>query len=558
MKLKEMPYVRVEYEAFKKDFEVILDQFSSAQSFNDAKDAHKKYYEITEELSTSITLASIFQSIDTTDPFYEKEQGYYDEMGPLFDELNSRYNNAFLDSKFRDNFEKEVMGSLPIKNMMIDKKAFDEKIIPELQEINALSTKYQKLLASAKIDFRGEELNLPMLGKYMQDLDRDTRVEAFTKRTEFFMNNKEELDTIYDDLVRIRTRAAQKLGYENFIELGYYIMGRNCYDKDMVKNFRDQVKKYLVPLATRLYEEKRVRLGFERLTFMDEPINFTNGNPKPIGTPEEIFENGKKMYAQLSPETKEFFEFMLDNELFDVLSKKGKAGGGYCTEIDKYKSPFVFANFNGTSGDIDVLTHECGHAFEAYLARNMEVKEHKRIGMETAEVHSMSMEFFTESWMELFFKDRKDDYLYMHLVDAILFIPYGCMVDEFQHIVYEQPELTPAQRKEVWKKLESEYKPHLDYDGDPFFGEGGTWQRQAHIYEVPFYYIDYCLAQICALQFKVLKDRDFNEAWSKYLQFTKSAGINDFTTTLKQAGLKSPFEDGCVEFVVNGLEEYLK
>ena len=225
------------------------------------------------------------------------------------------------------------------------------------------------------------------------------------------------------------------------------------------------------------------------------------------------------------------------------------------TYIPNYKSPFIFANFNGTNADVDVITHECGHAFQGYLVRNAEILEHQDITMETAEIHSMSMEYFTYQWMDKFFGDRSGDYLKMHMADACIFVPYGCMVDEFQHIVYANPDYTPAERKEVWKKLEETYRPHLDYDNDPFFGNGGFWQRQGHIFQTPFYYIDYVLASICAMQFKVMMDKDFEMAWDKYLKLCCASAKDFFVNVIKESGLMSPFEDGCIENLVRELSK---
>ena len=332
-------------------------------------------------------------------------------------------------------------------------------------------------------------------------------------------------------------------------------MGRTTYGIEEVRNFRNQVKKYLVPFASKLHEERRKALGLSKLDSVDEGVYFLNGNPAPIGTADDIFAAGKKMYSELSPETKEFFDFMLDHELFDVLGRTNKAGGGYMDMLQDYKAPIIFANFNGTSGDVDVITHECGHAFQGFITRNDEVMEHNNIKMETAETHSMSMEFFAEKWMELFFGDRADEYRDMHFKDAVIFIPYGCMVDEFQEIIYSKPELTKEERLEVWKDLEKQYKPHLAYENDEFEGEGRRWQRQLHIYECPFYYIDYCLAQTCALQFKIMMEENYEDAWNKYLAFAKESAKDSFNNMLNNVGLKSPFEDGYMEALVKKLDK---
>jgi M3 family oligoendopeptidase len=557
MKFSEMAYTRVELESFSKDWLKLVEEFKSAKSASEQLDIHMKLTGLSKQLKTMHTLAYIHHTLDTEDSKWSAEQDYYDENGPHFEKLDIDYCKELVSSKFRSELEKEL-SQLVFEKVELSLKGFDDRMIPYMQEEGKLSTEYAKLLASAEFEFDGKKLNLPMLSFYLEHPDRETRREAYKKRTEFFMNNAQKLDDIYDKLVKVRTAMARELGMENYIPLGYIRMGRNDYDKDMVAKFRQQVKEYLVPLATKLHDKKRQYLGLERLSFIDEPVYFKEGNPAPTGTPKEIFKNGSVMYSELSPETKEFFQYMLDNDLFDVLSKKGKTGGGYCDFMPVYKSPFVFANFNGTSGDIDVLTHECGHALESYLTRDMKIYEQTMIGMETAEIHSMSMEFFTAPWMHLFFGDKTSQYLYMHLLSTLIFIPYGCMVDEFQHIVYENPALTPDERKNVWRELEGQYKPHLNYEGDPFFGKGGTWQKQAHIYENPFYYIDYCLAQTCALQYKIKMEQDYKSAWESYLDLSRKGGTLKFTELIKEAGLESPFENGCIKHMVKAVEDLIE
>ena len=430
-------------------------------------------------------------------------------------------------------------------------KAFDDVLIPLKQQENILVSRYNKLIAQINVEFRGEKLSLSLLGKYLKSKDRETRIEAAKARSEKLLTIKDELDEIYDKLVANRNEQAKAMKYDNFVELGYYNMQRNSYDKNDVANFRNQVKKFFVPLASKMHEERRKRLGIEKLDYIDEGVYFLDGNPIPIGDADDIFAAGKKMYGELSLDTKEFFDFMLEHELFDVLGRPNKTAGGYMDMLMLYKAPIIFANFNGTSGDVDVMTHECGHAFQGYITRNDEILEHNNITSETAEVHSMSMEFFTGKWMELFFGDRADDYRRMQLEDAIAFIPYGCMIDEFQEIMYTKPELTPTERREVWKQLEKEYKPHLAFEGDKFFGDGRTWQMQKHVYNYPFYYIDYCLAQTCALQFKTRMDQDYEDAWEKYIEFCLESAKDYFPNMLHKVGFKSPFEDGFIKEIVD-------
>ncbi len=545
MKFQDMPYERVNFEEAGKQLQELTAAFEAAGSGEEQFEIHKKYYKLTDQVYTLMTIASIRNSIDTSDEYYEQERQFYDEQGPVFHNLVLAYEDKMYNSPYRAYLEEKI-GPVAFKNMELSKAAFDEKIIPLVQEENALTEEYNKLIASARIEFDGQELNLSLMRPYMTSADREVRKQAWAKMDAFFAANEEQLDDIYDKLVKNRTAQAREMGYKNYCELGYYRMCRNCYTKEDVENFRKQVKRDFVPFTEKIHEKRRRNLGVEKLSGADNDVWFAQGNPAPHGTPEEIMAAGQKTYSELSPETKEFFDFMMENQLFDVLGRKSKKAGGYMTYLPLYESPFIFANFNGTSGDVDVVTHECGHAFQGYLSGKDPIREHADITMETAEIHSMSMEFFTEHWMELFFGDDADAYRQMHLEDAITFIPYGCMVDEFQHIVYENPELTPKQRKEVWHELEQEYKPHLDYTGFSFFEKGGYWQRQQHIYNSPFYYIDYCLAQTCALEYKVKMDENFDAAWESYLKLCRLSASDFFTGLIREVGLDNPFEDGCL------------
>ena len=558
MKFKDMPYKRVDMEAAKQELATIMKEFEAAKTAQEQLEVHKRYYALSERMQTQMTIASIRHSIDTSDEFYEAEKTYYDQEGPAFDNLAVQYKKMLYASLFREEIEK-VIGGPAIRNIELASKAVSEEIIPLMQEENALVTEYEKLLASASIDWEGETLNLSTIIPYLNNIDRDIRRKAAAKANEFYKSIEEQLDELYDKLVKNRTQQAQKLGFETYTELGYCRMQRNSYWREEVERFRAQVKKDWVPFAEEMWENRRVRLGLDSMYHMDEGVSFPNGTPTPTGTPEEILKSGQEMYEELSSETKEFFDFMMDGDLFDVFSRPHKQVGGYMTYLPDYHAPFIFANFNGTAGDVDVVTHECGHAFQGYLAGKDPILEHADITMDTAETHSMSMEFFTNPWMEKFFGSRASDFLKSQLEDAVVFIPYGSMVDEFQHIVYDNPNLTPAQRKEAWKKLEAEYKPHMKYEEESsFFAEGGFWQRQHHIYSFPFYYIDYAIAQTDAFQYKIWMQKDYHAAWESYLAFCKSSASDFFTNTVKAAGLDSPFEEGTIGKIVEGLREIYK
>ncbi|OCA85632.1 oligoendopeptidase F [Bacillus sp. FJAT-27225] len=557
MKFEEYTYVRPNLDEAKQTFEAALNEFINSDSADRQIRAMDRINELRNKVSTMVTLVSVRHSIDTEDEFYKAEQDFMDEVGPELEGLVTRYYEALVSSKFRTELEKRF-GPQLFALAEAQLKVFKPEIIPLLQKENKLVTEYTKLIASAKIEFEGEERTLAQLDAFIESVDRNTRKSASEAKFGFFSSNEKSFDRIYDNLVKVRTEIAHKLGYKNFVELAYFRMYRTDYNAEMVAGFRKQVEEYIVPIASKLKSRQQERIGVDKLYYYDEGFSYTSGNPAPKGSPEWINENGQKMYDELSAETGEFFRFMRENNLMDLVAKKGKASGGYCTYIEDYKAPFIFSNFNGTSGDIDVLTHEAGHAFQVYSSRHFQVPEYYWPTYEACEIHSMSMEFFTWPWMELFFKEDTEKYKFQHLSDALLFLPYGVSVDEFQHWVYENPEASPEERKAQWRKIEKKYQPHKDYEENDYLNRGGFWQRQGHIYNSPFYYIDYTLAQICAFQFWKKSQENMEAAWKDYLHLCSLGGSQSFLGLVKEAGLISPFEDGCVQSVVGVIENWLE
>lgn len=556
MNFNDFKYVRPNMDEVEQTFNVALKKFKNAATPAEQDVAMKEIIAIQRTVDTAFNICYIRHTVDTNDEFYKEEQDYLDEIQPLVQGLTTKYYDALVNSKFRADLENK-WGKQLFDFAETQLKTFSPEVVEDLQLENKLSSEYTKLVASAKIMFEGEERTLAQLQPFSESTDRDMRKKANEVRFAFFKEHQEKFDDIYDQLVKVRTRIAHKLGYKNFVELAYVRMSRTDYNAEMVANFRNQVKDHIVPLATKLRERQAERIGVDSLKYYDESFRFKSGNAVPKGDPEWIIENGKKMYEELSEETKEFFNYMIDTNLMDLVAKKGKAGGGYCTYISDYQAPFIFSNFNGTSGDIDVLTHEAGHAFQVYSSRHFEVPEYNWPTYEACEIHSMSMEFFTWPWMELFFKEDTDKYKFSHLSEALLFLPYGVAVDEFQHFVYENPQANPAERNKAWREIEKKYLPYRDYDGNDYLEEGGFWQRQGHIYTTAFYYIDYTLAQICAFQFWKKSRENHDEAWADYVHLCKQGGSKPFTELVKVANLLSPFEEGTVQSVVGEIEAWL-
>ena len=557
MKFSQMQYTRPIFEEVNAKYKQLLTNFKAAKTAEECFAAYKEINDYYVVMDSMFSLAYIRKTIDSNDEFYASEYEYADEVDPMIEELLQEVSKALLESPFRKELE-AAWGKLMFTNLEIDLKTFSPEIIEDLQEENKLCSEYDKLMASAAIEFDGKLLNLSELAAYVQNLDREVRKNAVMAHSNWFMENSEQLDNIFDALVKVRTRIAKKLGYESFTELGYYRMQRNCYDEKMVSQFREGVLKHIVPVAVQLKAAQAKRIGVPTISIIDNDFSYPDGNPTPKGTPDEIFEHGKKMYAELSAETSEFFNFMLDNELFDVLTKPGKEIGGYQSTILMHKSPFIFANFNGTSDDIDVLTHEAGHAYAAYVARDIYPVELQHGPQETSEIHSMAMEFFTWPWMNGFFGEDTKKYYHSHLATSLTFLPYGVMVDEFQHHIYAKPEMTPQERNELWLTLEAKYRPWLDMADIPYWAEGRRWQGQLHIFTVPFYYIDYCLAGIIALNFWALNQKDHKDAWAKYKRLVHFAGTKTFVDLIADSGIASPFEPDNLKIVADMALEWFE
>ena len=557
MKFSEMPYVRPDMDKVKAELNACAEKIRTADSVEAQIAAFDEASELSKDLMTTGSIAYVRNTINTADKFYDAEREFFDQAGPELEESLQAINIALLDSPYRKELEAHY-GSLLFKNLEISRRSFKPELIPLMQEASKLEAQYQKLYAGLTVEFDGQTMPLPMLGKYKESPDRAVRRAAFEAEGKVFDANREELDEIYDKLVKNRNAQGRLLGYDNYIQLGYDRLGRNCYGAKELQEFRDQIATDLVPIIAEVKEAQRKRIGVDRLCIYDDKFRFSDGNAKPEGTAEEILAAGKAMYQDLSPETREFIEAMFDGGMFDVLSRDGKAPGGYCTSFPTYKMPFIFSNFNGTSDDVDVLTHEAGHAFAFYRAMHSDINPNlQEPTIEACECHSMSMEFLTQDYHKNFFGKNTAKYELAHCEDSLDFIPYGCMIDEFQHRMYENENLTPEERNAVWEELEHKYRPWLDMDNLPFYGRYSHWQWKLHVYLHPLYYIDYCMAQTVAFQLWTLSLKDKEAAWKKYLAFVDAAGTKTFAELCHSAGLRVPYEQGTIRDIGAGIRDWL-
>ena len=532
------------------------ERLNNAKDGNEAVQVVREYFELSDQLQTAFSLINVRHTIDTRDEHYKELNDLIDEISPEINEASNRFDQDFYNSPFRKELE-EAFGSLYFDMVALSMKTFKPEIVPDLVEENKLVSEYVNLVSSGMIEFRGEKYSLPQMGKFLKSMDRETRKEASEAYWGFFAENNEKIGDIYSRMVQVRTKIAKELGYKNFVQLAYDRMGRLDWTPEDAKVYREKILKYIVPLSEKIFADQKERLGYQDTTaYYDYSIFYKSGNPTPKGTPEELVFAARKMYEELSPVASKYFNFMVDHHCMDIVAKPGKAGGGYMTYIPGLKTSFIFSNFNGTSGDVDVLTHEFGHSLQGFLGGD-NIPAYRNPGMECCEMHSMSMEYLTYPWMNLFFKEDTEKYLYQHLADAITFIPYGCIVDAFQAYVYENPDLTHKERKAYFRELEKTYLPHKNYAGNEFLESGGFFMKQSHIFELPFYYLDYTIAQVVSLEFFSMSEKDHQGTFEKYLDFCSLAGTLPFRALLKKANIKNPMDGDTLKEVAEETMAYL-
>lgn len=547
----EIPTKRIAFATAQKKIMAMIEALKAAKTMKEGLPVIKKMERFADRLVTDLTVISIRYSLATNDPHLIKLNDEVDEKMPLLQSLLHMWNKVLVAVPFRKELEEKYSAYwfCLIENNL---RVFDEKIIPELVECNKLTSRYDRILGGAEISFRDGVYNLSQMGRFTTDVDQKTRHDASVAVDGWLAAHEEEIGAIYDRLVHLRDTMAKKLGFRNFVELGYLNLNRVDYDAKMVADYRREVSETVVPLCQRLYKKQAKRLGipFKKMASYDYNVSFLSGNPVPVGDEAVLVKAAREMYHKMSREAGAFFDLMCRSKLLDLTARPGKAPGGYMTFLPLYGYPFIFANFNGTEGDVNVLTHEVGHAFQGYLSRRIRPADLRQPTLEACEIHSMSMEFFAWPYMESFFGKDSDKYLYSHLASAVEFFPYGISIDEFQHWVYENPEKTHQERCAKFKEIQERYEPHKRYVDMPCAGHGAWWIRQSHVFTAPFYYIDYTLAQTVAMEFFLLMRRNHERAWRKYVRLCKCGGKYPFVELLKRNHLHDPFIKGNVKKIV--------
>jgi len=508
------------------------------------------------DYATNSSLAEVHYTQDVANAKAKEEKTFFDHANPIVSNHSLDVSRKILASQHRSAIA-DTFGELFLRRLEAGTRTISPDINELLVQEAELCNQFNEIQASAKLEFEGKTYNLSTIGGFAISPNRDQRREAVRTTYAFIGQNAEALDTIFDKLVQLRTEKAKRLGFASYTEYRYVEFGRIDYQSSDVEVFRNAVLEHVVPIVERYRSAQANRLGLGSLELFDEKLQFIDGNPLAQGDHDWIVERAARMYRELSPETHEFFDLMLSHDLMDLKSRDNKGTGGYCTSFSNYGLPFIFANFNRTTHDIEVLTHEAGHAFQAFSSRLYDVPEYRWPTAEACEIHSMSMEFLTWPWMHLFFEEDTDKFLFYHLQGALLFLPYACAVDHFQHWVYANPSATPAERNAEWSKLEHLYMPWRQTNSIPEAAEGRQWQFQRHIYESPFYYIDYALAQTCALQYWQASQKDPARAFEDYLRICRIGGSMPFLDIVAAGNVRSPFDPETLPQMVKTVDAWL-
>ena len=556
MNFNDLPLTIPNLEKVKKQYEDILQEIKEADTAEKVVSLIRKKDRIDVEVSSDVSIINIRYTIDTTNKEYKEANEKINQIIHVISSYSLPIVKEILAKPFIKEME-DKLGKFLFDKMENSLLAFDEKIIPNLIKDNELCSKHDEILGSSKIKYNGEIYTITQLGKFTNSPDRQVRKEVSKLIENFFKKNNEELGKVYDEMVKNRNEIALKMGFNNFMEYQYKSLGRVDYDFEDVRKYRDQIYRVVLPIYKKLIRKQSKLLDIKTLQFYDLNLDFKDGNPQPNGEIDELVEYAKKMYNQMSPDIGSFFEMMADSNLLSLKATPGKVPGGYMTTILKYKVPFIFANSNGTTGDVDTLTHEVGHAFQYYNARNVGISDYTMPTLEACEIHSMSMEFLTYPYMDLFFNDMAEKYKYMHLKDAITILPYICLIDEFQENVYLNVNMSHEERCAKFRELEKKWLPLKKYNGFPFYNKGTWWLKQGHVFNSPFYYIDYSLAQVVAFQFFEESLKNKEKTWKKYVRLCKMGGKYPFLTLLEKNHLRNPFIEGNVKKAIKPLLKIL-
>ncbi len=467
-------------------------------SIDDLKKWLKDKSDLYEALEEDLAWRYINTNRYTDNETYKKD--YLQYITEILPE-EERYDNI-LDRKLVRSPYFEQLPDDPYRNLKrqtyLKLKVFNEKNLPLLATMRQMEQEFAEITGRLTIHYKGEELTLPQAAVFLQNPDRAVRAEVYEAIARKRQSVQEQLEDLYDNLVSVRTQIAVNAGYDNYRDFKFDELGRTDYTAEDCSRFHKAVKEYVLPLVEEMYERRRNLLGVEKLMPYDLEAELPGEvTPKP----HDIVDNTIAVFSELDTSFGQFIRLMNEKGFLDLESRKNKAPGGFNYPLYKTGIPFIFANFAGTFHDLQTMVHEGGHAIHSFLTKDLELVDFKEFPSEVAELASMSMELLSMKYWRLFF-DSEEEYRTARrkqLEGVIKVLPWIAAVDKFQHLVYLNPQFSAGERNRLWHEVITEFTPkNLSYEGWEWYRDI-LWQKQLHIFEVPFYYIEYGFAQLGAI-----------------------------------------------------------
>jgi oligoendopeptidase F len=510
-------------------------------SRQDLENWMKDISEVEAVVSEDACWRQIKMTCDTTDKQLEDAFTFFCmEIQPQLQPYADLLNRKLIDSPYTLELDDEKYYTY-LRNVRKSIDLFREENIPLQAELSVMQQQYGAIAGKMTIEVNGQEYTLQQAGKFLESHDRNLREEVYRKMQERRLQDKGAMNELYTKLVHKRDEVAKNAGIAKYRDYKFVELGRFDYTKEDCFQFHEAVKLHVLPLIDKIYEKKRKKLNLDKLRPWDTEAEPEGVEPlKPFNGGTELYEKSVKCFEELNP----FFAACLRkmNELkhFDLESRKGKAPGGYNCPLSESGAPFIFMNAAGQMSDVTTMVHEGGHAVHSFLAHELELSAFKEYPMEMAEVASMAMELFTmDHWKAFFDNDEDLKRAKEHQLErTITIFPWIATIDKFQHWVYENPQHTEEERTAKWMEILNEFASKaIDYSGLDEYRKI-SWQRQLHLFEVPFYYIEYGIAQLGAIGLWMQYKQNPKQALQNYMDALSLGGTKTLPELYKTAGLK--------------------
>ena len=490
----------------------------------------------------------------------EIKQAYLDfveNVQPELSKVGDLLNRKLAESPFADDLDSEEYNVL-LRDTRMDLALFREENIPINTELTKLGQRYNEICGAMTVEFDGEEKTMQQMGKYLQVNDRETREKAYRTIGKRRFEESEKIDDIYEEMIALRQQVAKNAGYENFRDYIFDAKHRFDYSPADCSAFHDAVEAICVPLMREVDDERRRNLNLESLRMWDMGHDVHGREPlKPFTKVEEMVSGTSRMFHRLSPELGVFFDSLRDGTSLDLDSRKGKAPGGYQVQRDHSRKPFIFMNATGLQRDLETMVHEAGHAFHSIYADDLPLIDYRNAPLEFCEVAAMSMELLTHDFLDEFYSEEDAQRAVReHLEGIVSILAWIATIDAFQHWVYTNPDHTRAERHEKWVELGDRYGSILDWSGFEDWRNVG-WQRQLHLFSYPFYYIEYGIAQLGALQMWLQYKESPEMALSNYAKSMRLGGSRPLPNLFEAGGMSFDLGKSTVQGLIDAVRDEL-